>query len=550
MLESDAATAGTVDGTAQATADGAPTDLAGREPTGATAATGRYRLRDGVFQRDGLLVSLRPLAVTRPNDLGSRIVATLSTDRYRSPHDIGRELGVETAEVARFLDSLADRGFLEWRPVRNPSSTPPVSVVVTVRNQPDHLRACLDALVGLDYPSYEVVVVDDASTDRTADVARDHALADRGDLGLVSVGAGSELNGAGSEPLGIGASRNAGVMAADHDVIAFTDADCRPRADWLRALVPCLGAHDVVGGRTRPADSGGLQGYERAHSSLDMGPRADRVRPGDATPYLPTANLVGRRRVFEAVGFPERDVAEDVDFCWRALEAGYDVVYEPDGVVEHDYGSSPRRFVSRRVSYGASEGLLAARYGSPGSVPFPVLPMVALAAIAVGILGGNDALSLGAGGVLATIGLVGIGRSVLTNARLADAVTPRALLASRARAVLSTAYGVARETTRYYSGPLALAAAGCWLLGREPVAVAVAGAVAVAVALPAVVDYRVLAPDLRRREYVGWYLADHLAYQCGVYCGALRHRTTAHLDPSGRFSPAGPVVTAVVSRLK
>lgn len=506
------------------------------------AAAGRFRLRERVFERDGLLVSVQPLTVTRLNELGRRIVAALSADRYRSPVCLGWELGVKTAEVETFLASLEKRGFLEWKPARDPSSTPPVSVVVTVRNQPEYLRGCLDALDRLDYPAYEVVVVDDASTDRTVDVAREHVLSRRGMLRVVTVDAESG-------PRGIGASRNIGVRSAEHEVVAFTDADCRPRSDWLAELVPYIDAHDVVGGRTRPHRSGGPHEYERAHSSLDMGSRADRVRPDGATPYLPTANLVGRRRVFEAVDFPDRNVAEDVGFCWRALEAGYDIVYAPEGVVEHDYSSSYRRFVSRRASYGASEALLSTRYRSPGSVPLPVLPAVALSVVVVGILGGLGALSWFASGVLATVVLSGIGRLRRTNARVTGVVTPRRLVVSRLRQILSTAYSVARETTRYYSGPLAVVAAGCWLLGWGAAAVAVAIVVGVAVALPAAVDYRVHSPRLSRREYLRWYLADHLAYQWGVYRGAVSHRTSAHVDPFERFSPAGPVVTSITRLL-
>ena len=82
------------------------------------------------------------------------------------------------------------------------------------------------------------------------------------------------------EELGIGASRNRGVKAASHDVTAFTDADCRPRPEWLADLAPTLAAHDLVGGRIWPAGETPADAYEGMKSSLDMGARVTRITLG------------------------------------------------------------------------------------------------------------------------------------------------------------------------------------------------------------------------------------------------------------------------------
>ncbi|MEA5406215.1 glycosyltransferase [Haloarculaceae archaeon H-GB2-1] len=327
---------------------------------------GRYRIREAVRRRDRLVVCPRPLAATRLNETATRLLDALCSDTFRSVSDAATEAGVAIEHAASLFAQLQSRGFLEWRPERDPDHRPPVSVVVTVRNEADAIGACLDALAALDYPTFEVVVVDDGSTDGTRDAVRSHPLCESGVARIVAVGSASD-------PLGIGASRNRGVEAARHDVVAFTDADCRPRPAWLADLVPCLAAHDVVGGRIRPAGDRALDTFEGTHSSLDMGPRAARVDRESATPYLATANLVGRRTVFEAIPFPDRSVAEDVDVCWRAIDAGYDVVYVPEGVVEHDYGGIRSSFAGGSATAGRRPSSLAST-ATPVPSPCPSSP--------------------------------------------------------------------------------------------------------------------------------------------------------------------------------
>ncbi|RLM53966.1 glycosyltransferase [Halobellus sp. Atlit-31R] len=574
------ATAGTDDDARRGAAR--PHDCEGR----AVPADGEYRLRDGVRLVDDVLVSKRPLTATRLNDAAVGVVDGLvRAGGFRPPEALASGTGPTATATETLCEHLRQRGFLEWRPARDPEHTPPVSVVVTVRDDREHLRACLDALADLEYPAYEVVVVDDGSSDGTREVARSHALAGARRLRVVSVGTVDA-------PLGIGASRNRGVAAAAYDVVAFTDADCRPRAGWLADLVPHLAAHDLVGGRIRPAGDATASVYEAHNSSLDMGPRAARVDPGGATPYLATANLVGRRAVFESVPFPERDVAEDVAVCWGALDAGFDVVYTPTGVVEHAYRTELRSFVRRRAAYGASEALLARERGREEmdrvNVSATVLAVVALvggglaasggggsafpassgagggpaslAAIASGAGGGPASLSTLAFGVAAVVFAVGALAGGTArwrqHRRLAPAVTAGDVLRSRARERLSGAYAVARELTRYYAGPLAglgvvsgaVGVAG----GLDAAALLGAGLLALvglALALPPAVEYWVSTPETSVYGYAGYYLADHLAYQYGVYRGAIEHRTLSHLRPSARFRLSG-ASAALLERLR
>lgn len=511
--------------------DGTGPTTAGRDGTDSTTAgPERYRLRSGVRLVGRVLLSRRPLLAVRLNDAGAAVVDALSSESYRSADAVARAVDHDSAFAEGFLASLTDAGFLDWAPGRNPGHRPPVSVVVTVRDQADHLARCLDALDALSYPTYEVVVVDDGSTDGSASVARSHSLAARGRVRVVAVGSPDA-------PLGIGASRDAGAAAASHDVVAFTDADCRPRPSWLAALVPSLAYHDVVGGRIRPLGRGSVARYEGAHSSLDMGPRPARVDRSSSTPYLPTANLVCRRSVVTDVGFPDRNVAEDVGFCWDACDRGYDVVYAATGTVDHDYEADARRLAERRVSYGGSEALLAASYGHPGSVTLPLLSGsgVALAA-ALAAVGAPRSWLFVAVGLVVVLSLVSVGASVWNHARsVGTLVRPADSLASAGRGFVSAWYAVAREVGRYYTLPLGGIALLLWGVGLGRAGVVLAAVTTAAALGPLVIDYAVRRPALGPHRYLALALLDALAYQIGVYRGAVSHGTVAHLVPWVRF---------------
>jgi mycofactocin system glycosyltransferase len=506
--------------TGRAGSDRAPEDSA--DSAGVTP--GCYRLRESVRHKDRLLVATRPLVATRINEPATRVVAALSTDHYRHANTVAEDSGIDPSAATALLEKLHSRGFLDWKPARDPTYQPTVSVVVTVRNEADHIGACLDALEELVYPEYEVLVVDDSSTDGTRSIIKSHPCQPR----LIELGEPDS-------PIGIGAARNEGVAAANNEVVALTDADCRPRPDWLAELVPVLGVSDVVGGRVRPATETGASAYEAVNSSLDMGSRAARIRRDGRTPYLPTANLLTRTTVAETVGFPNRNVAEDVKFCWTALEQGYDVVYEPEGVVDHDYGEK-RLFGRRRRSYGASEALLATEFSPAGAVPIPTVPLVLsvlLVVVMAVVLSFSFAESVV--GLVMSAGVATCGSVWQTRRQSGGLVSPAEAVRSLGRRTLSSAYSISREFTRYYS-LLSVALASIIALLYPLAGMVSVAVVATVVVFPALVEYSLYRPSIRLLSYMQYYIRDHLNYQFGVYRGAVVYRTVQHLNPAERFS--------------
>ena len=204
--------------------------------------------------------------------------------------------------------------------------TPSVSVIVPVRNRHALLRRLLDALAVQTYTDFEVLVVDDGSSDGTlqeATAERNPSLAIRC---LRNDGAGAS------------AGRNTGAAAARAEVLAFTDSDCVPAAGWLAAgMVAIEDGADLVNGVTRPRRPVGL--LERT------------VRSGKEGLY-PTCNVFYRRAAFEKAGGFDSDawrrlgfgegsrsrgsgVGEDTLLAWAVRRNGR-AVFEPTAVVEHE----------------------------------------------------------------------------------------------------------------------------------------------------------------------------------------------------------------------
>ncbi|MBW3663702.1 MAG: glycosyltransferase [Actinobacteria bacterium] len=179
-----------------------------------------------------------------------------------------------------------------------------VSVVIPVRDRAGLLRDCLEGLAAQTMQDFDVVVVDDGSTDDSGDVAR--GFHDRLDVRVVTTS-------------GVGAveARRRGVANSDADYLAFTDSDCIPDPGWLAAGVRELerGA-DVVQGRTRAA--GPVTPLDRTVAAA----------PGDG--LYATCNVFYRRAAFERAGGFDPDLGARVGFrpgrSQRALGMGEDTV--------------------------------------------------------------------------------------------------------------------------------------------------------------------------------------------------------------------------------
>ncbi len=215
-----------------------------------------------------------------------------------------------------------------------------VSVVVPARNEEPRIGACLRALLAQDYPrdAYEVIVVDDGSTDRTAEVAERFG---------VTVLRQPYRGGA--------AARNLGVVHARGELVAFTDADCIALRGWLSALVaafedPELG---VCGGEVLGMGDSWVARYLEEDVRVFRLDRLQQMRPW---PVFVTANVAYRREVFERLGgfVPELRGASDLEMTWRVARDGrYRLLGRPTAVVYHGHPRTVRELYAQWFGYGA-----------------------------------------------------------------------------------------------------------------------------------------------------------------------------------------------------
>jgi glycosyltransferase involved in cell wall biosynthesis len=216
---------------------------------------------------------------------------------------------------------------------------PPISVVVCTRDRPFSLERCLEALAQVDYPSYEVVVVDNAS---------------RGGPEIHDIVARRGFRYVREETPGLDWARNRGFREARHDIIAYIDDDAQAGPGWLRGLA--YGFQDpeimAVTGAVLAAEieTKAQDDFER-YGGMCKGLSSYVVRRSRlsnralfwASNWGVGTNMAFRRSLFEAIGGFDVALdagtpaggAGDIEFFYRLLSAGYVLRYEAAALVRH-----------------------------------------------------------------------------------------------------------------------------------------------------------------------------------------------------------------------
>jgi len=224
---------------------------------------------------------------------------------------------------------------------------PHITVVVCVYNGERWIGDCLEGLERLDYPDFEVVVVDDGSTDETSRIVE-----------------GFDVRCIRTENRGLGYARNAGIEAAEGEIVAFIDADARPDEDWLShvALALCSTHFVGVGGPNIAPPGGG-----RVASCVANAPGGPThvLRTDREAEHIPGCNMAFRRSALQAIGGFDpvfRVAGDDVDVCWRLQERKWALGFCPGAVVWHHPRESIRAFWRQQRGYGGAEALLEAKW--------------------------------------------------------------------------------------------------------------------------------------------------------------------------------------------
>jgi GT2 family glycosyltransferase len=214
---------------------------------------------------------------------------------------------------------------------------PLASVIVVCWNAEDVLGRCLEHLLAQDHPNYELIVVDDASTDGTLAVAESLRAAG-GDLEIVR----SARN------RGCPAARNLGLRHARGEIVAFIDADGFAAPDWLRRLTVSFDGDPTIGGVASTVffddnplvlnGAGGTVNRQGWAADLSMNESYETARIAAEALYPMGCGMAFRREAIDRVGpFDDRmlNYYDDVDYGIRVWRAGYRVVVAREAWVEH-----------------------------------------------------------------------------------------------------------------------------------------------------------------------------------------------------------------------
>jgi glycosyltransferase involved in cell wall biosynthesis len=219
------------------------------------------------------------------------------------------------------------------------------SIIIPTFNRPVQLTTCLQSLTLLDYPRehFEVIVVDDGS--KIPPEAVVSSFQNRLNLTLVT-----------QPHSGPAIARNKGATRAKGEFLAFTDDDCTPAPNWLKALATRFDGppDNMIGGRTlnmlpnNPYSTTSYLLIEYLYSYYNANP--------DRAQFFTSNNLTLPTDRFHKIGgfdiFFPRAAAEDREFCERWLRYGHRMTYAPEVLIYHAHQLAFHSFCRQQFNYG------------------------------------------------------------------------------------------------------------------------------------------------------------------------------------------------------
>jgi len=211
-----------------------------------------------------------------------------------------------------------------------------VSIIIPIKNRVNYLPDLIQNLSNLNYPEYEIIIVDDCSTDNTKDLLNQYPVR----IILLEKSVGSAK------------ARNIGIKEAKNDIIALTDSDCFVSRNWLKDLVPFLNIYDVVGGKVIFCDD--------IENKLNPSITNETVINKDSpVNFLNTSCMVFKKDLWNHTSGFLNYRLEDVEFSWRLLKKGYKLFYVSKGLVIHHGTRTPIQNIKKYLQYGKSYSKLS-----------------------------------------------------------------------------------------------------------------------------------------------------------------------------------------------
>lgn len=221
---------------------------------------------------------------------------------------------------------------------------PKASIVICSYNGASTVESCLRSMQKLRYPDFEVVFVDDGSTDHTQKILAKFPW----------------VRNIRQRNMGLSYARNVGMQAALGEIVVYTDSDCEADEDWLYYLALALvrSKHVGMGGPNLIPDEGswvadcvGLSPGGPTHVMIDD-------RTAEHVPGCNMAFYTWAARQINGFDSQFRKAGDDVDFIWRLQHQGYSIGFAPAAQVWHYRRNTIKAYLKQQRGYGEAEALL------------------------------------------------------------------------------------------------------------------------------------------------------------------------------------------------
>jgi len=232
-------------------------------------------------------------------------------------------------------------------PFSGEKELPFISVLVCSYNGSSTIRDTMEGLLKLDYSNFEVIIVNDGSTDNLQDIVTEYPFQ------LIN-----------TQNQGLSSARNTALMHAKGEIVAYIDDDAYPDPHWLRYIAYAYQTsnHAGIGGPNIAPDDDGPIATCVTHAP---GGPVHVLLSDEIAEHIPGCNMSFRRDVLLDIGGFDpvfRAAGDDVDICWRIQHSGRTIGYHPSALVWHHRRNSVKAYWKQQKGYGKAEALLEAKW--------------------------------------------------------------------------------------------------------------------------------------------------------------------------------------------
>ena len=229
-----------------------------------------------------------------------------------------------------------------------------VTIIVPVKNEEKTVGKCLHSLKSLNYSNYEIIVVNDGSTDKTEEILKQF----------------SAINVLNTNGIGPSMARNLAIDKSGGEYLAFTDADCLIDKEWLNQLLAYFTDTYIMGvGGDQLCPEDETPFGKDVHNFLKLiAFSSDYLKTEKEVMNIrhnPTCNMMYRKAAFEKIGNFKKDLwpCEDLEFDCRLIQSGYKLIFNPKAIVYHYRPKNLKKFGQMHFRYGRAHAKLVLKYG-------------------------------------------------------------------------------------------------------------------------------------------------------------------------------------------